>query len=138
MVEKSCNLWLEPAEWRCIPTIGATAPDGAAIMDAGLAREAASRYANLEGDLGVLLTSRGNHVHELRPGLLSFPYKQYIWSGLNLPILERSARELMTIVGAARTLLPRPPMGPSDPPWEQVAQTLSFLPDNIVVIQHTP
>ena len=137
MIEKACNLWLEQADWRCILTTGATTPDGAAVMDSGLALEAAQRFHNIEGDLGRLLTSRGNHVHELRPGLLSFPIKQYQWSRMDLQIIARSGHELVEIVGEAKTLLPRPAGGAGDPPWEEVAQALSFFPDNIIVIQHS-
>ncbi len=137
MIEKVCNLWLEPADWRCIPTIGATNSDGAAIMDSAAAREAAQKYTNLDADLGQMLAARGNHVHELRPGLLSFPYKQYAWSGINIPILKRSVQELTQIVGTKKTLLPRPPLAANDPPWETIAQALAALPDNIIVIQHS-
>lgn len=136
MNEKVCNLWMESADWRCIPTIGAITGDGSAIMESPLEREAAQKYSNLAGDLGSMLASRGNHVHELRPGLLSFPVKQYQWSGVNLPIVERSARELIALVGKSKTLLPRPLCGDGDPPWEELAKVLSILPDNIIVIQH--
>lgn len=137
MIEKVCNLWLEPADWRCIPTIGATTPDGAAIMDSGIPLEAAQRYQGIEGDLGRLLASRGNHVHELRPGLLSFPIKQYQWAGVDLQIVGRSGRELAQLVGEAKTLLPRFDVNPHDPPWEKIAEVLSSLPDNIIAIQHS-
>lgn len=136
MIEKVCNLWIEPAEWRCIPTHGATADDGTAILDTAIGKEAMERYAALDVDLGRMLTSRGNHVHQLRPGLVSFPIKQYQWSGINIPTIARSAQELMQIVGEAKTLLPRPPLGPGDPTWEQIATALASLPDNIIVIQH--
>jgi hypothetical protein len=137
MNEKACNLWLEPAEYRCIPMSGAMTPDGCAIMDAGLALDAAKRFAGIDTDLGRLLASRGNHVHLVRPGLISFPVKQYQWSGPVLQVIERSARELVDLVQGAKTLLPRPVTGQGTPSWETVAKALSFLPDNIIVIQHT-
>lgn len=134
--EKRCNLWIESAEWRCIPTPGATNPDGTGVLDHGVAKEAADRFQALEIDLGRLLTSRGNHVHVLRPGLVSFPIKQFLWSGADLRIIGRSAQELMAIVGDAKTLLPRPAGAANDPPWEEVAKVLSCLPDNVIVIEH--
>ncbi len=136
MREKTCNLWSERADFRCIPTTGATAPDGAALMDSGIAAEAARKYRGLETDLGRLLTSRGNHVHVLRPGLLSFPIQQYVWSGPSLQVIERSARELADIVGDATTLLPRPVTGEGSLTWDQVAAALASLPDNIIVVNH--
>lgn len=137
MNEKACNLWIEPADFRCIPTMGARNSDGTAIMDAGLALEAKQRYRDLDVDLGRLLASRGTHVHLLRPGLVSFPIKQFRWSGLSLPVVERSAHELCELVGEALTLLPRPTHADPNTPWEEVAKALSFLPENIWVIEHT-
>jgi hypothetical protein len=42
----------------------------------------------------------------------------------------------MEIVGTAKTLLPRPAGNSNDLKWEDVASALSFLPDNIIVVQH--
>ena len=137
MNEKACNLWLEPAEYRCIPTTGALTSDGGAVMDSGLALEAKQRFRDLDVDLGRLVAARGNHVHLVRPGLVSFPVKQYQWSGTRLDIVQRSAHELCALVGDAKTLLPRPTSGEDDVPWDEVAKVLSFLPDNILVIKHT-
>ncbi len=136
MIEKECNLWIEPAEYRCIPTIGATAPDGSALMESGVAKEAAAKLSGIATDLGHLIISRGNHVHQLRPGILSFPIQQYAWSGPNLQIIERSARQMLAIVGDAKTLLPRPGCDAGQLNWETVKAALAFLPDNIVVIRH--
>lgn len=136
MIEKVCNLWLESAAYRCIPTTGAITPEGTAVMDTGLALEASKRFQGIDGDLGRLIASRGNHVHVIRPGLVSFPVKQYQWARPDLQIIRRSAHELVQLVGDARTLLPRPGCGPNELSWEQVAGVLDFLPDNIIVIQH--
>ncbi len=136
MIEKVCNLWLEPAEYRCIPTCGAVGPDGSAIMESALAVEAVQRFHDLEIDLGRLLASRGNHVHLVRPGLVSFPVKQYQWSGVVVDIVRRSAQELCELVGDAPTLLPRPTHGEANASWEEVVPALTSLPDNIIVIQH--
>lgn len=137
MIEKTCNLWLESAQWRCVPTSGATTPSGEAIMDAGIALEAVQQYQSLDADLGRLLASRGNHVHELRQGLASFPIKQYQWSGIDLSTIIRSGHELCELVGDAITLLPRFNQGANALPWETYAEALSFLPDNIVIVQHS-
>jgi len=135
MVEKVCNLWIEPADFRCIPTSGAVS-NGEAIMDEGIALEATKRFQSMPADLGRLLTSRGNHVHEIRPGVLSFPIKQYNWSSISLELITRSVSELSALVGKAKVLLPRPPLGDGDPTWDQVKAVLTSLPDNVVVIQH--
>ena len=136
MIEMICNLWSEKADWRCIPTTGALGDDGAAVMDSGIALEATRRYRHIEYDLGRLIASRGNHVHVIRPGLVSFPIMQYAWAGLSLPTIERSARQLIRLVGEAKTLLPRPVDPAGGTSWEAVAGVLAVLPDNIIVVQH--
>lgn len=133
MVEKTCNLWLEPADYRCILTSGAVAT-GEAVLDSRSGKEAAGRFSGLAADLGRLLTARGNHVHEIRPGLLSFPTRQYQWSAPALPIIERSAHELVALVGDKKTLLPRPGCDAGELKWEDVSKALAFLPDNIVIV----
>jgi hypothetical protein len=136
MIEKTCDLWNEPAEYRCILTSAAVA-DGEAVLESRSAVSAARKFAGLAPDLGRLLTSRGNHVHLIRPGLCSFPIKQYQWSGPSLQVIERSARELAELVGEAKTLLPRPGCAPGELAWEDVQKAISFLPDNIVVVNDT-
>ena len=136
MIERAANLWIESAQYRCIPTSGAV-EDGEAVMESVAAMEAAEKFDGLRVDLGRLIASRGNHVHLLRPGLLSFPVAQYKWSGPAMPIIERSAHQLAEIVGDATTLLPRPGCGVGELAWEDVAKVLAFLPDNIIVLQHS-
>ena len=92
MVEKTCNLWLESADYRCILATGAVSA-GEALLESRSAREAAAKFAGLAGDLGRLLTSRGNHVHLVRPGLVSFPIKQYQWSGPTVMTFDSSREE---------------------------------------------
>lgn len=133
--EKAGNLWTEKADVRCIPTTGATNDEGEAVMDSGLALEAARRYRGLELDLGRLLSSRGTHVYEVRPGLVSFPVQQYSWGGPNLQVIQRSAKELAALVGERRTVLPRPGCGPGQLSWEDVAKALSCLPPNVTVLK---
>ncbi|MEP0842523.1 MAG: ADP-ribose-binding protein [Phycisphaerae bacterium] len=137
MTEKACNLWLEPAEYRCILTSGALSPDGTAILDDPTALEAAKRFQGLEQDLGRLIAARGNHVHLVGNGLVTFPVKQFQFAKPTLAFIQRSAKELAELVGGAKTLLPRPGCRPGEMTWETVAPALAGLPDNIIVIQHT-
>ena len=94
MVEKPCDLWLENAEYRCILTNGALTGEGEAILDTPSALQAATRYHGLASDLGRLIASRGNHVHLIRAGVVSFPARQYQWAKPSPQIIERSARAL--------------------------------------------
>ncbi len=111
MMEKVCNLWLEPADYRCILTTGVLTPDGMAVMDAGVAKEAAQKFSGIEIDLGRALSSRGNHVHEIRPGILNFPIQQFEWSGPGLTIIARAGHALVELVGESKALRPRPDPG---------------------------
>ncbi len=137
MVEKKCNLWLERAAQRCIITSGAVSGDGEAILETRSATEAAKRFAGLAADLGRMLTARGTHVHQVRPDLLAFPVKQFQWSKPTVQIIERSARELLELVGDAQTLLPRPGCSPDGLTWDELKPALEFLPDNIIIVEET-
>ncbi len=134
MIEKACSFWIEPAEFRCILTHGATDGEGNAILDIGIAVEAIDKFAGLAGDLGRLIVARGNHVHEIRPDLLSFPIKQYQWSGPDLAIISRSAKQLANIVGDRKTLLPKPEIADGGPSWEQIISALAPLPDTVFMV----
>lgn len=135
MKEMVCDLWVEPAEYRCIPTSGALDGDGNAIMDAGVALEAKNRFHDIQVDLGRLIASRGNHVHLIRPGTVSFPVKQFEWSGVNVQIVQRSAQELCSLVGDAKTLLPHPAGKEDSSGWAELTAALATLPDNIIIVK---
>ena len=135
MTEKSCDLWLEHADLRCVLTSGALASDGSAVMDSRSAAEAARRYGGIEQELGRMIAATGNHVRLIRPGLVAFPIKEFQWSTPRLAIIERSARELAALVGAQKTILPNPCDGQPTLKWEDVAKCLASLPDNVVVIR---
>ncbi len=134
MIEKECSFWIEPADYRCILTHGATDDEGNALLDIGIAPEAANKYAGLAGDLGRLIVSRGNHVHEIRPGVLSFPIKQYQWSGPDAAIIARSANQLAALVGDKKTLLPKPKPVDGGMTGEQISAALASLPDTVTVV----
>jgi hypothetical protein len=137
MIEKVCNLWLESAEYRCIPTSGALAPDGLAILDNPISVEAAKRFQGFDLDLGRLIAARGNHVVLVGGGLIAFPTKRFQFAKPSTQVIAQSAAELVALVGGAKTLLPRPGCGPGELNWEDVAPVLANLPDNIIVVQHT-
>ena len=137
MIEKVCNLWLESAEYRCVPVSGALAPDGLAILDNPISIEASKRFAGFEQDLGRLIASRGNHVLQVGSGLIAFPVKRFQFAKPSLQIIAQSAQELIALVGGAKTLLPRPGCAPGELTWEEVSKVLANLPDNIIVVQHT-
>jgi hypothetical protein len=135
MQEKACDLWLEPAEFRCIPISGTLTSEGEALLDTEIARQAAQRFHGLASDLGRLIAARGNHVHIIRAGLLSFPTRQFQWAKPSLEIITRSAHELAAVIKDAKTLLPQPGCDKDELTWEAVSAVLSFLPDNVIVVR---
>jgi hypothetical protein len=137
MIEKVCNLWLESAEYRCVPTSGALTPDGLAILDNPISIEAGKRFSGFEQDLGRSIAARGNHVSQIGAGLIAFPVKRFQFAKPSLQIISQSVQELIALVGGAKTLLPRPGCGPDELSWEEVSKVLANLPDNIIVVQHT-
>lgn len=137
MIEKVCNLWLESAEYRCIPSSGALTPEGMAVLDNPISEEAAKRFQGFEHDLGRLIAARGNHVLHIGGGLIAFPVKRFQFAKPSTQIIAQSVQELIALVGNAKTLLPRPGCGPGELTWEEVSPVLANLPDNIIVVQHT-
>jgi hypothetical protein len=134
MTEKSCHLWLEHTEFRCILTSGAVS-GGAAVLETRSARDAAGKFAGIAEDLGSMILARGNHVQLVRPGVIAFPIKQYQLSGPTKQVIERSARELAELVKAAKTVLPKPGCGPGELNWEDVKAALASLPDTVIVTE---
>lgn len=132
MIEKFCNLWADPAKYRCVPTNG-TVSKGEAVMNSGIALEAAQKFIGLSSDLGRLITSRGNHVQIIRPEIVAFPVKQYEWQEVVPKIVKRSIQELLELVGDNRTLLPRF-LDKHNTAWQEIENMLLSLPDTIIVI----
>ena len=114
MVEKFCNLWAEPAKYRCIPTDG-TVSKGEAVLNSEI-------------------TSRGNHVQIIRPEIVAFPIKQYEFQDIVLEIVKRSAQELIELVGNNVTLLPRF-LSKEHTAYQEIENLLISLPDNIIVVK---
>lgn len=152
MLEEQGDLWVLPADVRCITTNGDVRGDGQAVMGRGCAREAKDRFPGVATYLGLLLEQQGNHVHELMvsphlPGttiaetwdLVSFPVKHHWREPADLDLIVRSCRELMALADARpewkRILLPRPGCGNGQLDWEtQVRPAIFYLLDDRVVV----
>jgi hypothetical protein len=86
-------------DWVCIPTNGITNNDQLAIMGKGVARQAAQRFPTLREDLGEWLWTIGNHVGIFASyKLFTFPTKHHWADPAVLPLIERSAKELRTLI----------------------------------------
>ncbi|WP_277057537.1 ADP-ribose-binding protein [Trichlorobacter lovleyi] len=121
-----------------ITTNGSLTLDGRAIMGKGVAKQAAERFPELRHQLGRLLQVRGNHVHELMPGLVSFPVEETPYSLPELRLIRRSAEELRLLAdqcGWTQVLVPRPGCGGGGMRWQEVQPVLEeFFDDRFIVV----
>lgn len=111
-----------------ITTSGSVARDGRAVLGRGCARQAAEWMPGMAARLGTLIAARGNHVHDLGAGLVSFPVEDSAWSPPDLTLIARSARELRTLAdlkGWKSVVVPRPGCGGGGLPWKLVRPLLA-------------
>ncbi|WP_281185023.1 ADP-ribose-binding protein [Trichlorobacter lovleyi] len=124
-----------------ITTNGSLTRDGRAIMGKGVAKQAAERFPELRHQLGRLLQVRGNHVHEIMLGLVSFPVEETPYSLPELRLIRRSAEELRLLAdqcGWTQVLVPRPGCGGGGMPWQEVRPLLEELFDDRFIVVSAP
>lgn len=134
-------------EWgrvlRVITTNGARRNDGACVMGRGVAAEAKARWPELPFQLGRALVAYGNHVHLFampQCRVASFPVKHHWRDMASLSLIERSARELVTLCNVYEiydVLMPRPGCGNGQRAWEDVKPVLEpILDSRFLVIEY--
>ena len=134
MVEAVGNIWdyLGRAVI-AITTNGHITRKGDAVFGRGCARQARERFPGLPKRLGELLCTRGNHVHLLMPGIVSFPVEDSPWAVPDPSLIRRSAAELRALVdheGWPLVIVPRPGCGGGGLCWEEVRPLLADLFDD--------
>ena len=110
-----------------ITTGGGVDRKGQAVMLRGTARQARQLDPALPQRLGQLLVAKGNHVHELGGGLVSFPVEEGPFQVPDLSLIERSCRELVALAsdrGWGRVVIPRPGCGGGGLSWSEVKPVL--------------
>lgn len=121
-----------------ITTNGSLTRDGRAIMGKGVAKQAAERFPELRSQLGRLLQVRGNHVHEILLGLVSFPVEETPFSLPELSLIRRSAEELRHLAdqsGWRQVVVPRPGCGGGGMRWQEVKPVLEeYFDDRFIVV----
>lgn len=111
-----------------VTTCGQVDGRGRAILLRGCGRQARERFPDLPERLGRLLQARGNHVHDLGGGLVSFPVEEGPFDLPDLRLIERSCRELVALADAQRwtdIVVPRPGCGGGGLRWEEVRPVLA-------------
>lgn len=121
-----------------ITTNGAVSRSGAAQLGRGCARQALDLFPDLPQRLGRLLRERGNHVHWLEGGLVSFPVEETPWENPDPHLIARSARELRELAdchGWTKVVVPRPGCGGGGLDWREVRPLLEkAFDDRFIVI----
>ena len=123
-----------------MPTNGDYRRDGRAVMGAGVALAAASRFPTLPILLGAKLRASGNHAyywHECR--LVTLPTKEAWTHPSNLGLIERTAREAIGLAdqcGLSAIYCPRLGCGLGGLAWKDVASVLAGLWDGRFIIVH--
>ena len=124
-----------------ITTSGSLTRIGKAVMGRGVARQAVLRFPGLPEALGVLLQERGNHVHLLGEGIVSFPVEESAWACPDLRLISRSALELRQMAdreGWKMVVVPRPGCGGGGLDWREVRPLLDeYFDARFVVVSAT-
>jgi len=128
MIEVTGNIWEHLGNAIiAITTNGSLTRDGRAVLGRGVARQALKYLPDLPQRLGTMLLAKGNHVHELGEGVVSFPVEETAWSLPDLGLIARSARELRDLAdleGWERIVVPRPGCGGGGFKWKDVGPLL--------------
>lgn len=107
-------------------------------MPRGCARQARDRFPGLALRLGLLIQEKGNHVHDLGNGLVSFPVENSPYERPDLRLIERSCRELVSLTNLNRwpeVVVPRPGCGAGGLSWGEVRPILErHFDDRFLVI----
>jgi len=141
------NIWNFSYErhsaFTCITTNGSLNSAGSLVMGRGIAKQASLKFPGLSRELAALVRVQGNKVHILseRKGykLVAFPVK-YLWDmRADLDLIKTSAKQLEHYARLHKScifLLPRPGCGNGGLDWQDVEPIISFLPDNVFVLNN--
>ena len=114
---------------------------GKAVMLRGVASQAAARFPDFPLILGRLLQERGNHVHPLGEGVVSFPVEESAWENPDLRLISRSAGELRELAdreGWDLVVVPRPGCGGGGLNWREVRPLLEEHFDHRFIVISAP
>lgn len=124
-----------------VTTGGLVARNGRAAMPRGCARQAAEHFPELPQILGELIASRGNHVHSLPHGIVSFPVEETPFEIADPKLILRSTKELVALAdreGWREVVVPRPGCGGGGLSWSEVRPLLADILDDRFLVIHAP
>jgi hypothetical protein len=138
MRESIGDLWgfHDDGHYIVVPTNGSLNKKGYAVMGKGVALEAKKRFPTLPKELGECISIWGNvvyifHAHRL----ITFPTKTDWQAGASLTLIERSARQLASLVLPDAVYMPRVGCGEGGLTWDAVKPILQgWLDDRVVIV----
>lgn len=124
-----------------VTTNGIVDSRGCLVMGAGIAAAFKFHYPWLPKVLGVKVLERGNHCYFVecpeQPHIISYPSKDHWRQRASIPLIERSARELVGIANALELksiLMTRPGCGKGWLRWGQVRPVIEPILDDRFVV----
>lgn len=146
------NPYLEEVDAICITTNMSTKKNGKAVMGAGIAKDAKSRFHGIDEDLGALIRDKGSMVFPIRNEkfsfgknikeipIVAFPVKFEWWEQANAQLIEESIRKLLILAnerGWKKIILPRPGVGSGKLSWDEKIKPLveQYLDERFLVIK---
>lgn len=148
MRERKVDAWefirQNPVDALCITTNGAVRKDGACVMGAGIAKQAAQRYPSLPYFLGDRISQYGNQTYLYRPGvdftvgadasyIVSLPVKHHWREIADIELITVSVKKLVFLTNALgweRVVVPRPGVGNGRLNWDYVKGRIEPLLDD--------
>jgi hypothetical protein len=145
------NPYLEQVDAICITTNMSTKRNGKAVMGAGIAKDAKSRFHGIDEDLGKIIREKGSVVFPIRDEnfsvekgckeitIVCLPTKFEWWEQASLSLVEESVRKLVNLTnerGWKKVILPRPGVMNGKLDWEAVKPILEkYLDERFLVIK---
>lgn len=148
------NPYLEEVDAICVTTNMSTKRNGKAVMGAGIAKDAKSRFHGIDEDLGSLIRDKGSVVFPIRNekfhlgkntkeiAIVAFPVKFEWWEQANAKLIEDSTKKLIALAnerGWTKVILPRPGVGSGKLDWEKKVKPImeEYLDERFLVIKRS-
>lgn len=141
MIEEKTDIWRYlnfGYDAICITTNGAVRKDGACVMGAGVAKQAALRYPHLPFLLGERIKRYGNQPYvffpdNYAPAIITMPVKHHWRDIADIELIAFSMKKIVFLVNAAgweSIVLPRPGCGNGKLNWDYVKGRIEPLLDD--------
>ncbi len=142
MIELQADIWsFGEKAVIAITTNGSITGDGRTVPGRGVAKQAAEHFPEIRALLGAQIKAAGNHVHQILPGLVSFPVEETPYSQPDKKLIRQSAielRQMADLKGWQQVVVPRPGCGGGGLSWLEVRPLLEDLFDDRFIVVSAP